>query len=70
MTYTCEECKETFTDGWSTDERQEEYEETFPRNQEEEKVILCDECYNGLMDVAREQGLLPTGSPRSPETSR
>jgi len=66
MTYTCEHCGGTFTEGWSAEERQQEYEETFPSNQEEEKVILCDGCYNELMEVVRERGLAPTGTDPAP----
>ena len=49
--FTCEHCGGTFFQAWSDEERNQEYEQNFSQEErdQEEPVIVCDDCYEILM---------------------
>ncbi len=48
--YVCQECGETFDEGWSDDEAQAESVRTFGvRGDAPGMVIVCDDCYRAIM---------------------
>ena len=44
--YQCAECGEDFICEWSDEEAITEYKENFPGMENEETVLVCDECFN------------------------
>lgn len=51
-TFTCENCKQTFSSDWSDEEAQAEYEALFPNHAEAEALVsvVCEDCYNKMLD--------------------
>lgn len=54
--YTCACCKETFLKDWSDEEAEAECEKLFPGYNRENQVVVCDDCYQKIMQH-REQSL-------------
>lgn len=47
---TCEYCGDTFTPGWSDEERDAEYARNFADVEKDEpKLLVCDACYKIIM---------------------
>ena len=44
--FQCAVCEEEFICGWSDEEAIDEYKEIFPGMENEEKVLVCDDCFN------------------------
>lgn len=49
--YKCELCKGVFKKGWSDKEMLVEMERDFPNLPEEERAVVCDDCYNALIPI-------------------
>ena len=50
-TYTCKNCKGTFQNGWTEEEAREEQKENgWGDKPDSEMVILCEDCYNKVME--------------------
>jgi hypothetical protein len=64
-TFTCELCKLTYDKGRSDEDAEVEFYRTFPEEQwEEETAVLCDDCFNTVMDWAKKKGIhkMPPGA--------
>ena len=48
--FTCEECNNRFRKAWSDEEMLEESARLFPMLQENERAVVCDDCFNILME--------------------
>jgi hypothetical protein len=46
--YTCECCKQTFTEGWSNEEAMSEMKASFGNMRPEELSVVCDDCYQKM----------------------
>jgi hypothetical protein len=47
--YTCEACRGVFEQGWSDEERDAEALAIFGELAEEDKAIVCDDCFKRMM---------------------
>lgn len=57
--YTCKRCGGEFVNETTHEEMMTEYEETFGPLAEDEPVVrFCDDCYEVLLDWAKEQGII------------
>jgi hypothetical protein len=48
-TFTCDNCKQTFDQGWSDEEAAAELEQNIPGFDPSECSVFCDDCYNKFM---------------------
>jgi hypothetical protein len=60
-TYTSARCGGVYTKGWSDEEARAEYEATMPRaaKRGDEEAMVCDGCYQPILEWARRTGLEP-----------
>lgn len=49
-TYECEYCHGVFEFEWTEEEALAEMQETFGELPEEDQAIVCDDCYNKIME--------------------
>jgi DNA-directed RNA polymerase subunit RPC12/RpoP len=52
-TYQCESCGKTFESGWTNDEAEAEYAINFPEQPVEQGAVVCDSCYQAMMQKFR-----------------
>lgn len=48
-TYTCERCKGVFEKGWTDEEAAAEAQQLFGDLSEDDKAVLCEDCFQALM---------------------
>ena len=48
--YKCDMCKDIFKETWSNEEALEEMKDIFGTVPEEERAIVCDDCYKKIMN--------------------
>ena len=53
--YKCENCNNVYKSGWTEEERDKEARELWGDLQEEEKMIVCDDCFKLLMAFVSKQ---------------
>ena len=57
-TFTCAKCKETFKKAWSDKEAVEEYNQLWETTDENDLVLLCDDCFQKYCAWAKNEGLV------------
>lgn len=48
--YQCEHCKRWFTEAWTDDEANAEFLTNFPTRADEDRVRVCQKCYERFMN--------------------
>lgn len=57
--FRCTACKGIFEKGWSEEEAQKEADEIWGEIPEDEKVIICDDCFNSVsLETTKAMALL------------
>lgn len=54
----CDRCGYTFVSERAEGDAMQEYRDTFPTMVDEERSVLCEECYTVVMDQLYEAGLV------------